>query len=251
MRIGITEQGDAGLDLSWTQKLNAVNGAIIITKNLTEKCKNAILDAHRNGHKLILHLGCTGWGKSPVEPNVPYYTEQIDQCMELIQNGFPIEQIVLRIDPIIPTKPGLGAVTNVLDYAIKKGLLPKARVRISVLDEYKHVKKRLTDAGYAPFYPGTNFQASTQEFRAVTETLKPYKIKFRTCAETKLTDPDVYLQTGCISKEDLDILGIPIPENTSINGQNRYGCKCLTCKTELLSQKKQCPNGCLYCYWKN
>lgn len=35
MKIGITEQGDAGLDLSWVKKLSNVDAAILITKNLT------------------------------------------------------------------------------------------------------------------------------------------------------------------------------------------------------------------------
>lgn len=31
-KIGITEAGDAGIDLSWVDKLGAVDGAIVITK---------------------------------------------------------------------------------------------------------------------------------------------------------------------------------------------------------------------------
>lgn len=258
MKIGITEKGDAGLDLTWSEKLKSMDGAILITKNLTEKCKSAILDAHNAGRKLILHLGCTGWGQSPVEPNVPPYTMQIDSCMNLIERGFPMERIVLRIDPIIPTDSGLNAVHHVIDYAISRGLLPspdetpRIRIRISVLDEYRHVKERLEKAGYASFYPGTKFNASNAEFRNVTKTLKPYGFPIHTCAEPKLTDPDgMYIHSGCVSKYDLDILGLEMPKNTSVNGQNRFGCQCLTCKTELLTQKKQCPNKCIYCYWKD
>ena len=37
MKIGFTEQGDAGIDLSWTCKLenDEVDGAVLITKNIT------------------------------------------------------------------------------------------------------------------------------------------------------------------------------------------------------------------------
>ena len=40
-RIGITEAGDAGLDLSWVDKLNDVDGAVVITKQITDSFINA------------------------------------------------------------------------------------------------------------------------------------------------------------------------------------------------------------------
>ena len=56
-------------------------------------------------------------------------------------------------------------------------------------------------------------------------------------------------QIGCISKRDFDILGIPFdnPEG----GFQRKGCLCVAGKTELLNNKKRCPSGCLYCYWRD
>lgn len=30
----------------------------------------------------------------------------------------------------------------------------------------------------------------------------------------------------------------------------RKGCLCPSNKYELLKNKKQCPHGCLYCYWR-
>lgn len=35
MKIGITERGDPSIDFTWTKKLDKVDGAILITKNLT------------------------------------------------------------------------------------------------------------------------------------------------------------------------------------------------------------------------
>ena len=55
-RIGITEAGDAGLDLSWVDKLNDVDGAVVITKQITDSFINAALT---NQEKLIIHLTCT------------------------------------------------------------------------------------------------------------------------------------------------------------------------------------------------
>lgn len=42
-KIGITEAGDAGLDLSWANKLDTVDGAIIITKCISPEFYDAVL----------------------------------------------------------------------------------------------------------------------------------------------------------------------------------------------------------------
>ena len=55
--------------------------------------------------------------------------------------------------------------------------------------------------------------------------------------------------TGCVSEKDLEILGVEKIPNLSMGGP-RPGCKCLAIKRELLTNKKQCPHGCLYCYWR-
>ena len=41
-KIGITERGDAGLDVSWVGKLDAVDGAVVITKCLSPACYDKI-----------------------------------------------------------------------------------------------------------------------------------------------------------------------------------------------------------------
>lgn len=87
MRIGITERGDAGIDLSWTGHLDSVNGAILITKNLTDGFCRAVLD-NKDRHPLIIHAGCTGWGGSALEPRVPRYHDQLGRLSKLIADGF-------------------------------------------------------------------------------------------------------------------------------------------------------------------
>lgn len=255
MKIGITEQGDAGLDLSWVQKIesNTVNGAILITKNLTKVFRQQVVRLHELGYKIIVHATTTGWGESPVEPNVPHFTKQIRYLSELIESGFPVEQCVLRIDPIIPTEHGLNIVKELISYVISQQELKDIRIRISVLDEYKHVKTRLQNAGYASFYPGDNFQANVQQMNKITIMLSEFNKTFETCAESKLTNKlsqKVYEKTGCISEKDLLILGLTT-SNDIQNPQHRYGCHCLSCKYELLEHKTQCPHKCLYCYWKD
>ena len=65
---------------------------------------------------------------------------------DLIDRGFPAENCVLRIDPIFPSEKGIERVENVLDYfaTLKTGV---DRVRVSIVDEYKHVKFRYYNRG--------------------------------------------------------------------------------------------------------
>lgn len=250
MKIGITERGDAGIDLSWFQKLNTVDGVVLITKRITNAFINKVLEAHNNGHKIIVHCTCTGWGQSAFEPNVPDYKSQLNQLKSLIDAGFPEKQCVLRIDPIFPTEPGIKRVTDVIDYfeSLNTGV---TRYRISIYDEYNHVKDRLRKAGYNTCYDG--FYASKQQMSTVAAALTKYPHTFETCAEDFLASnfPNTFKCQGCISKTDADILGLKLPNNLSENGQQRTGCHCLTCKTELLTNKHRCPNQCIYCYWRD
>lgn len=250
MKIGITERGDAGLDLSWKDKLSTVDGAVLITKFIHDLFIKQVMDVVNNGYPLIVHATCTGWGGTIIEPNVPSWEHQINQLQKLIKKGFPMERCVLRIDPIFPTKRGLERVCEVLDYAFDVGLLPRVRVRISVLDEYPHVKKRFRQIGMNPIY-GDNFYPSRQMLNTVKGTLSKYDIQFHTCAEPYLMDnTGLFVQSGCISDIDLRLMGLP-ETKTGINPQNRKGCNCLSCKTELLANKHPCTHSCKYCYWKD
>lgn len=248
--IGITEQGDGGLDLSWADKLSSVSGAIVITKNLNDRCIRKLLE-HRDN--VILHCGCTGLGGTVYEPNVPTYGWQLNQLADLIHQGFDAEHVVLRIDPIIPTPYGLGRVRDVLNYVRlmqKGGQLPDdLRVRISVIDMYPHARERFTKAGVALPY-GEKFYAPAYMMNELTHLLRQYPFRYETCAERFLT-AEIYEKTGCVSKKDLEILGIETDQEFQTNMQNRSGCLCLSAKRELLTQKKQCPHKCLYCYWRN
>lgn len=256
MKIGITERGDAGLDYTWVTKLNKMDGVILITKNLSDKFIQTVTDCYKSYPNIIVHAGCTGWGHTAFEPNVPNYKTQLNQLKKLADAGFPTNHIVLRIDPIFPTPNGLKRLQEVLQYfdTINASLSqPIARIRISIYDEYKHVKERLHNAGYHTAYPGTQFTASPADQDAVADIIRQSGHRCEICAETYLASnhSDIFTQTGCVGETDLTIFGLPIPDNAHINGQNRHGCHCLTCKTELLSNKFRCPHQCIYCYWRD
>lgn len=248
MRIGITERGDAGIDYSWYGNLVAVDGAVIITKKMSEKFNELMLKAIK---PCILHCTCTGWGGTWLEPNVPDYRTQIGFLEKLLDAGFPAERIVLRLDPVIPTEEGLERACAVLDYVQGTGL-PVARVRFSVLDEYRHVKERLKTLGKEPFYPDGNFQASISQKSNTVRALSTYPFTFESCAEDWAADGNgKFAAKGCVSTDDIELMGLEPSVSFTENMQRRRGCHCLSCKTELLGKKKQCSNQCVYCYWRS
>lgn len=237
MKIGITEAGDAGLDFSWVNKLFNIN--IIITKHLTTKNMEFINALIEHKDKIILHVTCTGFGGTKMEPNVPTPEQVYNGVKLLIACGFPIEQIVLRTDPIIPTTKGLEKVKKVWELFADTGI---KRCRYSVIDMYKHTKERIREVyGTVPF---ETFQAPKQMIDALRHEIETFGVyNFESCAENL---PE---QIGCVSKRDFDILSIPFENGDG--GFQRKGCLCVAGKTELLTTKKRCSSGCLYCYWRD
>ena len=248
MLIGITERGDAGLDLSWLYKLDKLNGAILITKNLNDAFIDSVL-LHRES--IIVHATITGFGGTILESNVPTLDWSYRQLSKLVAQRFPIDQIVLRIDPIIPTVKGLKVVRSVLDKFKHSGI---NRVRFSFIDMYPHVKERFKQAGLRNPYEGVLNSFSPPSYMAseAKELFREYThlYSFESCAEY-ITKEDNIEPMGCISQKDLNLLGIfEKPDFTRHKGQ-RHSCRCPGFKTELLSNKAPCAHGCLYCYWRN
>lgn len=245
MKIGITERGDASRDFSWVDQMNHVEGAILITKNITDDFIDAVLPYK---DKVILHATVTGYGHTKLEPHVMAWQKSIRQIQRLIDSGFARDQIVLRIDPIIPTDKGLALFDKVFRAGYKIGV---RRFKISVIDMYPHVRERFI-AEKLPLPYGDNFTASTKQFAAVDRCVQRIQmlwpdIEIECCAEPQLQYPR---KVGCVSNDDLEILGLK-PQNDDNVGYQRKDCLCLSCKTELLNNKYQCSNKCLYCYWKS
>lgn len=251
MRIGITERGDASVDMSWAQLpgLIGYDGAVLITKNITDRF---IENVHSQNKPIIVHATCTGWGGTQIEPGVPDYKHQLNQLKKLIDSGFPASHCVLRIDPIFPTTNGLTRLRSVLDH-FKAMNLCVDRIRVSIVDEYKHVKARYKANGWTPIY-GDNFGPSDEQIAAVAAVLASYApMQFETCAEPRLAElAGNVREQGCISIQDLDIMGFDGSVLSSLyeNPQHRFGCHCLSVKRELLHDKHPCKHNCIYCFWK-
>lgn len=229
MNIGITKCGDASQDFSWTDKLDSVDCAVLITSNITQPFIDAVMQAHRQGHKLMIHAVCSGWGGfRSLEPENPPYGEQLKSLDNLLKQGFPVQQCVLRIEPIFPTHDGLTAVRNVLDMAYHEGILPLMRVRISVFKDSHQESIQGQYAGVGDLIYKNQTSPSKEQYEAVRKALYHYDLQFHTCPDPLLTDESgLFVYTEEISAIDLRMLGIDAQEFE--NGQ--------FCQTELLKNR--------------
>lgn len=250
-RIGITEAGDAGLEFVWVEKLRTLDGAVLITKDCNSDFRAAVATNDRGN--IIVHATITGHGGTVIEPGVPSSKTQTENIAQLIRHGFPIERIVVRIDPIIPTASGIKTAYRAMRSCMALGI---RRFRVSVLDAYPHVRERFHKCGIEPPY-GEAFSASDDQFHEVDKMLHACKclsagltgekqIRIECCAEPKLAVPS---HSGCISDYDLSLMGLE-PEGDGFSGHQRKDCLCYSGKVELLGCKKPCSHNCLYCYWR-
>jgi DNA repair photolyase len=234
-QIGVTERGDPSLDFSWVSKLRPIN--IIITKNLTDEMIEQLLV---NRDKIILHLTCTGMGGTALEPNIKPVEFTYNQVKKLISQGFQVEHIVLRIDPVIPTPRGIETFRGVIEKFKDTGI---KRVRYSFLDMYSHVAERFINAGIR--LPYESFTAPDSMINNALRVIESYDddYYFECCAEK------TQHSNGCIS--ELDIILMRAKINVVPGGCQRRDCRCLKNKTELLESTNRCAYACLYCYWKD
>lgn len=255
-KIGATDGGDAGLDLSWVDKLGTVDGAVVITKCVSQEFSNAVI---ANKDKLIVHATTTGYGQSVLEPNVMLPFDQFCAVSALVLKGFPKEKIVIRVDPIIPTTKGISVTKDVIKMFMDFGF---PRYRVSIIDMYPHVRERFKQAHLPLPYGESGFSPSHKQVRAVDEMLSDMieywqslrkqgiasgQLRIEGCAEPGLTN---VIQCGCISDYDLNLLGLSEDGVTDSAGYQRPHCMCYSGKVELLKSNKRCKHGCLYCFWK-
>lgn len=230
--IGITEQGDAALDLAWIQWVNSNKPAILITKDPLKLFKTLIKE-YSILPNIIVHATITGLGGTDHEPNVPQYEMSLTGYRGLIQY-LGKDRVVLRVDPVYPSEKGLKRASLVIAQH------EETRIRISFLDAYNHVKEKFRNKKMTP--PPYKFHAPLETRQIMYRKL--YKIANR---HIEVCGEPGFSCTGCISELDCKTLGVNPPTKTS--GQ-RPTCTCLAIKKELLSNKKPCFHNCIYCYWK-
>lgn len=91
--IGITERGDAALDLDWQEWVKEGRPAILISKDplrLSRILKGMTTELF--SPNVIAHATITGWGGTPYEPNVPkfpYSMEGYEELLSILGNELP------------------------------------------------------------------------------------------------------------------------------------------------------------------
>jgi DNA repair photolyase len=240
-RIGTCESGEIAFNLDAFDRL--YNGNIIITKRLTDKVIEKLVE-HQD--KIILHLTVTGFGGSRIEPFVPTVEDTHSKLVKLINAGFPVSHIVIRVDPIVPTERGMN---TALDVIAAFGGLGIKRLRFSFLDNYKHVKSRFSKEGIPELYNG-EFHAPLEERLSCAKKIEEIAHdagfeSIEVCGEPGIES------ISCLSQKDIDILGLTDKITLDGSAEQRDSCGCPANKTELLKiRPHQCEHKCLYCYWK-
>lgn len=210
--------------------------------------ENALL-TYQN--KVIYHATCTGLGGTIIEPNVPTIEEKLNHINRLINKGLSPEHIVIRIDPLFPKIMidiinkicNINYIENlkkILNFAEENNII---RIRYSYLDLYHHVLERLKKV-ITNFEIDKNFIYEYQN-EIQLETMKP-GLLYSACAECDVPE---WHKVGCISDEDLTVLGI-FGKFSGKLGQRKF-CLCPGNKFELLKNKTRCKHKCVYCYWKD
>lgn len=255
-KIGTTEHGDAGLDLSWASRLRTVDGAIVITKCVSPDFRDVVI-THKD--RLVVHATVTGYGRSVLEPNVPLTYESLIAVHALVQRGFPREKIVIRVDPIIPTPKGISTAKETIKLFMDFGF---SRFRVSIIDMYPHVIERFRQAKLPSPYGAGEFSPNEEQIRAVDKMLNEVseywrslpnrwlltdELRIEGCAEPGLTN---VIQCGCVSDYDLALLGLSEDDDVDSVGYQRPHCMCYSGKKELLKGKSRCGHKCLYCFWQ-
>lgn len=235
MRIGITERGDAARDAAWYPWVRDGNPTILITKNpaLLHDMLALVLGEPDNKANVIVHCTITGMGGTKEEPNVPD-TDTAIYGYKMLTLLLSTDRVVLRVDPIVPNEKGIKRALDVI--AERRA---GTRLRVSFMDAYPHVRARYDKEGLDPFdWKGTHAPLERR-----IKLLKSLPEDTEVCGEEGI--PCI----GCVSTKDCAVLGIDYVNPEGRRGQ-RPSCMCLAEKHELLSSRKQCPHGCMYCYWR-
>ncbi|MBP5456175.1 MAG: DUF1848 family protein [Paludibacteraceae bacterium] len=239
--IGVVENTDPSFHIDDIFS-NLYPGNIIITKRLTNPLIDKLIE---NKDKCILHLTVTGMGGTKVEPFTPTVEQTLAKFITLTAKGFPIENVVLRVDPIIPTERGWANVERVMSAFGDSGI---KRLRFSILDMYPHVMDRFESLGFP--LPFKTFHAPLETRLEIRDRLlkygEQYGFEVEACGEPGIDS------IPCLSQKDIDILGLGDTIKLVGSAGQRENCKCPANKKSLYTGKpERCQNSCVYCYWKD
>lgn len=237
MKFFITERGEVAYQLTaarerLNKEMHPGDALLVVTKCISDPELRRFIFEHMP--HTIVHATITGLGGSWIEPGVATAQESMQALYDLVTLGFPVNQLVLRIDPIIPTTEGIAWAEWLIN-SMPKDII---RVRFSFIDSYKNDVSRIL--------PWKSFHAPQDVMESAMTRLRKLAIVKHKVLEA-CGEPTLLENRGCISDRDYQMLGLPLPLPTY--KKQRHGCLCLSTKTELLTKPSKCPNGCRYCYY--
>lgn len=208
----------------------------------------------KNKHRIILHFTVSGYGGTLIEPKTPHPAVAYAQLLSLLQEGFPIQNVVLRIDPIIPTEKGLATVEAVLE-VFKTLNIKRCRYKLHLQPKHLQQRQKWLQStlllGGNPYmseeYGKIFYSASPYHRQQLQNLLNKWRwhYRFETCDKDDFVTSDD--ATPCISITDLQILGYrnvkPLHDWKSKNK-----CHCPIGTIELSTKTgKQCSLQCSHC----
>jgi hypothetical protein len=195
--------------------------------------------------QLFCHLTITGLGGSPLEPNIPPWTQVVEQLPELIEFVGHPRRATVRFDPIVhwrdlgETKSNFPPAREILGRCAACGV---QAVRISFATLYGKVRRRRGWDWYDP--PVAERLRITQELVSFAE---PLGLTIYACSDHSLQDAGA-VPSSCIDGELLtELHPHDLPAQTGKDTGQRPECRC-TPSVDVGSYTMRCPNGCRYCY---
>ena len=220
-------------------------GLLLITKNIKDSTP---IWQYAVAHSIptIVHVTITGLGGSKLEPNVPQWTEEMHHFGKFIKmcndEPFSLENIVLRIDPLVPRYTDFDILDKIIPLASAMGV---KRIRTSIVDYYPFVRDKFASAGLK--MDGNGFQPSMETKVSMLQELikisNKYEMSVESCAEN-ITIEGLSL-IGCANLAEWRMLGLNLP----CGSPKREGCFCNVRKIDVLPREGYCGHGCVYCYW--
>ncbi len=120
--IKLEQIGEAGFN----QLLNKNTFTVINTKHLTERFVNFCIT---NKHRVFLHLNISGMNGSVLEPNIPSVKSTIELLSSLFNKGFPVKQVLIILNPILPNMNSIKAIELFLKLFAQFEISRKYRIR--------------------------------------------------------------------------------------------------------------------------
>ncbi len=124
---------DATINFEWVNKLTDIN--IITTKVITQDFIDICV---KNKSKIFIHYVCNGTGGTILEPNIPDIKFQYYSLKALFDAGFPTNQLLVIVKPIIPNDNGIKSIELLMKLFSKFQMLRLRYVRFERLSYYKN-----------------------------------------------------------------------------------------------------------------